>query len=164
MRRTRRPVWSIRGPKKVTLLFSFFQFGVVFVRIYVAIDWLNEISPLLTLPVILQTSTQTLSPNTVMYQHSPSDSSEYHTSQSENKAQVQQPSQIATEPLQLQRYAHVGRNQANPSTNSPQLESLSTAHFPDKRRTTTHPSHRPARTIHRHRSNLVIWMSNTLIM
>lgn len=49
-----------------------------------------------------------------MYHHSPSESTEYHTSQAENKAQVQQTSQIATENLQHQRYkarvAHVPVN------------------------------------------------------
>lgn len=54
--------------------------------------------------VLIQTSTQTLSPSTaVLYQHSPSDTSEYHT-QTDNKSQVQQQnSQISAEPIQLQR-------------------------------------------------------------
>lgn len=55
--------------------------------------------------VLIQTNTQNLSPSTaVMYQHSPSDASEYHTSQSDNKSQVQQQNaQISSEPIQLQR-------------------------------------------------------------
>lgn len=54
--------------------------------------WIKLIS------VILQTSTQNLSPNTVMYQHSPSDSNDYHSQQNDNKSQVQQ---ISSEPIQL---------------------------------------------------------------
>ncbi|XP_055320939.1 nuclear factor 1 C-type isoform X2 [Sitodiplosis mosellana] len=58
--------------------------------------------------VLIQTSTQTLSPSTgVLYQHSPSDASDYHTSQNDNKSQVQQQSaQISAEPIQLQRQTH----------------------------------------------------------
>lgn len=57
--------------------------------------------------VLVQTSTQALSPSTaVLYQHSPvSESTEYHTSQNESKAQVQQQTtQISNEPIQLQRF------------------------------------------------------------
>lgn len=61
---------------------------------------LNEF---LLFPVLIQTSTQTLSPNTsVLYQHSPSETTEYHTSQADNKNQ-QQNAQISSEPIQLQR-------------------------------------------------------------
>lgn len=59
--------------------------------------------------VLVQTSTQALSPSTaVLYQHSPvSEPSEYHTSQNESKAQVQQQTaQISSEPIQLQRFVH----------------------------------------------------------
>lgn len=53
--------------------------------------------------MILQTSTQPLSPGTaVMYQHSPSETTDYHQSQNDNKSQVQQhTSQISAEPIQL---------------------------------------------------------------
>lgn len=56
--------------------------------------------------VILQTSSQNLSPSTaVLYQHSPSETTEYHTSQNDNKAQVQQQTaQISSESIQLQRF------------------------------------------------------------
>lgn len=52
--------------------------------------------------MILQTTTQPLSPSTaVLYQHSPSQTTEYHQSQ-DNKAQVQQQTaQISAEPIQL---------------------------------------------------------------